>query len=311
MKRVVIKEELVKLTGDYKLAIVLNQMIYWSERIADFEAFIKEEKAEGCLEQPYQNGWIYKTAGELAEECMMTSSDATMRRYLNKLVEHGWLDVRSNPNFRWDKTLQYRLCLKKIQIDLFQLGYVLDGYRLPIQLSDMHNEHSNVQNESPNLHNERAITESTSESTSKNGKEEDINPFQFFEQNGFGTLGGHISQKITAWCEDLTDELVVKAMEIAVERGAKSFSYVETILRDWADKQVISIQDANALLMQYKESKTKQRVSSYQRKSTRKELVPDYMKQANYPQEAVELASVDFDAKKKELQQRIAALKSG
>ncbi|MER2059608.1 MAG: DnaD domain protein [Niallia sp.] len=279
-KRVVIKEELVKLTGDYKLAIVLNQMIYWSERIADFEEFIKEEKMGACPGQQNQNGWIYKTASELAEECMMTNSEATMRRYLNKLVEQGWLDVRHNPNFRWDKTLQYRLHLKKVQMDLFQLGYMLEGYRLPINWDDLQNAQSNVQNESSKLHDERAITESTSESTSENVKEEEINPFQFFEQNGFGTLGGHISQKITAWCENLTDELVIKAMEMAVERGAKSFAYVETILRDWADKKVRSIPEVNALMLTYKESKFKQQS---QRKHVRKELIPDYMKPANYP----------------------------
>ena len=37
LKRVVIKEELFALTGDFKEAIILNQFIYWSERIRDFD----------------------------------------------------------------------------------------------------------------------------------------------------------------------------------------------------------------------------------------------------------------------------------
>ena len=44
LKRVVIKEELVVLTGDFRCAILLNQFIYWSERTADAAKFLKEER---------------------------------------------------------------------------------------------------------------------------------------------------------------------------------------------------------------------------------------------------------------------------
>jgi hypothetical protein len=44
LKRVVIKEELVALTGDIIEAIILNQFLYWSERVEDFDKFIMEEK---------------------------------------------------------------------------------------------------------------------------------------------------------------------------------------------------------------------------------------------------------------------------
>jgi len=37
LKRIVIKEELVVLTGDYRKAILLNQFLYWSERVKDFD----------------------------------------------------------------------------------------------------------------------------------------------------------------------------------------------------------------------------------------------------------------------------------
>ena len=65
LKRVVIKEELVELTGDFTKAVILNQFIYWSERTRDFDSFIKEEKKrlsknkeESKIEK--QHGWIYK-----------------------------------------------------------------------------------------------------------------------------------------------------------------------------------------------------------------------------------------------------------
>lgn len=42
LKRAVIKEELVELTGDFKEAVVLNQLIFWSERVKDSDQFIHE-----------------------------------------------------------------------------------------------------------------------------------------------------------------------------------------------------------------------------------------------------------------------------
>ena len=42
LKRVVIKQELVELTGDYRAALILNQFIYWTERMRDTDKYIRE-----------------------------------------------------------------------------------------------------------------------------------------------------------------------------------------------------------------------------------------------------------------------------
>ena len=125
LKRVVIKEELVVLTGDYKKALMLNQFIYWSERVKDFDKFMIEEKERfikhGKLEVADEiiltNGWIYKKAEELSSELMLDYKIKAMRVHLKYLVEKGWLDERNNPIFNWDKTKQYRVNLLKIQTD--------------------------------------------------------------------------------------------------------------------------------------------------------------------------------------------------
>ncbi|MGR5970097.1 hypothetical protein ACT7C1_26915 [Bacillus paranthracis] len=88
LKRAVIKEELVILTGDFKKAILLNQLIYWSERVKDYDQFITEEKkrarmamnieekkrAELLKEIKLSHGWIYKTAEDLSSETMLNMS---------------------------------------------------------------------------------------------------------------------------------------------------------------------------------------------------------------------------------------------
>ena len=135
LKRVVIKEELVELTGDYRPAIILNQMLYWTERMFDTDNYIREEKTRALNNDTEINimeskGWIYKTAEDLNEELMVGMSTPTIRKYIKQLLEKGYLVQRRNPKYKWDKTMQYRVDLYKIQLDLGKLGYALEGYRL-------------------------------------------------------------------------------------------------------------------------------------------------------------------------------------
>ena len=61
---------------------------------------------------------------------MVGMSTPTIRKYIKQLVEKGYLVQRKNPKYKWDKTIQYRVDLYKIQLDLGKLGYALEGYRL-------------------------------------------------------------------------------------------------------------------------------------------------------------------------------------
>ena len=144
LKRVVIKEELVELTGDFRPAIILNQFIYWIERMYDTDKYIREENERALkhdlkVNMEESKGWIYKTAEELNNELMVGMSKATIGKYIKQLVEAGYLSQRRNPKYKWDKTLQYRVDLYKIQKDLAKLGYALEGYKLlpGIKISDV------------------------------------------------------------------------------------------------------------------------------------------------------------------------------
>lgn len=130
LKRIVIKEELRALTGSTLDAVVLGQFIYWSERVKDFDDFIKEEKKrDQNIKVDFSHGWIYKSAPELLEEIMMDVSEASIRRSMIRLNLHGWIARRNNPKYSWDKTFQYRVDFKKIQEELWDIGYYLEGYQ--------------------------------------------------------------------------------------------------------------------------------------------------------------------------------------
>ncbi len=168
LKRAVIKEELFVLLGrDTAEALILNQFLYWTKRMIDFDSFLAEEKKRigHDLNVELTNGWIYKTAAELAIEIMVDKSEQTIRRKLASLVKKGYLKERRNPNNNWDRTLQYRVDLIKLTADLLVRGYALEGFSLPVTLlmaklpnlqngvSNHHNGASNLENGVSNHHN--------------------------------------------------------------------------------------------------------------------------------------------------------------
>ncbi|MGC8483798.1 MAG: hypothetical protein ACP5OE_09170, partial [Thermodesulfobium sp.] len=44
LKVSIVREEFVELTGDPLVAIVLNQLFYWTQRVKDFDLLLEEER---------------------------------------------------------------------------------------------------------------------------------------------------------------------------------------------------------------------------------------------------------------------------
>lgn len=136
-----IRKELVALTQDSQLAVVLNQLLYWAQRVKDFDLFLEEERTCPLEDYPsLQYGWIYKTADELIEETLLTVSRPTMRKYLKMLVEEGWIEEKRNSDRKWDRTSHFRLNLKRIYEELLTLGYRLSGFEEDLFQRDRTNE---------------------------------------------------------------------------------------------------------------------------------------------------------------------------
>ncbi|WP_333508420.1 GIY-YIG nuclease family protein [Thermoanaerobacterium thermosaccharolyticum] len=129
LKRAVIREELMVISDDFFEAIILNQMLYWTEKADDYDQYVEEEKAR--IQQytislqntsTLSHGWIYKTAKELKEELMNITSEDTINRTLNNLVKKDFLNRRNNPKNKYDRTYQYRVNLKNILATLIKKG---------------------------------------------------------------------------------------------------------------------------------------------------------------------------------------------
>ena len=181
LKRAVIKEEYIAITGDLQKAVILNQFIYWAERVKDFDLFIQQENERavqnGMPVQDMTYGWMYKTAQELSDETMLGLSNSSMRVHIKALMEKGFISERNNPKYKWDRTKQYRVNLLEIMDALKSHGYKLENYTIehrcsksdfPISETENRNfisEHHNAQNETaiPEI----TTTEITTEITNK------------------------------------------------------------------------------------------------------------------------------------------------
>jgi hypothetical protein len=133
LRRVVIKEEYIALTGDHVSAVLLSQIEYWTMRTHDFDRFLAEERNRAKMEGeetgvPFLHGWIYKTAEDLSTETMMGLSANTIRARLRRMVERGWIGERNNPDHSWDRTKQYRFNAIAVTVSLECLGYHLEGW---------------------------------------------------------------------------------------------------------------------------------------------------------------------------------------
>src|SRR5690606_12883830 len=59
-----------------------------------------------------------------------------------------------------------------------------------------------------------------------------VNPFVFFEQEGFGTLGSFVAERLGDLIDTYGETLVLSAMKEAILHGAKNLKYVEAILKN-------------------------------------------------------------------------------
>ncbi|MGE7546078.1 DnaD domain-containing protein [Sporosarcina newyorkensis] len=199
----------VELTGDLAEAILLNQIVFYSD---------KSKRTDG---------FFYKTHRDWTEEVCLTERQirhATKKLKEKKLIETKVLKANGAP------TTHYKL----LSDNLVKWITTLCG----------NGKQQNVVIDYDIM--SQSLTEITTEITTENNNNEDAHKpvesaFKFFEQNGFGILTPHVADKIGAWIDDTNEGLVIYALQIAVENSALRWNYAESILRDWSNKKYISV----------------------------------------------------------------------
>lgn len=77
---------------------------------------------------------------------------------------------------------------------------------------------------------------------------EQENCFNFYEQN-FGIMAPYLIEQVGQWLDDFEEQhdIIIFAMQIALERNKRSWGYIQAILKDWLDNGAKSLQDCEAL----------------------------------------------------------------
>ena len=113
---------------------------------------------------------------------------------------------------------------------------------------------------------EQQVHTNKNEKNEKNEKnvvvvEEQQSVFQLY-QSIFGMLNSVTTQNLEYWCNDLSTELVSEALKISAKSNARNFKYTESILRNWEQEGVKTLDDVKALAVKRERNTTKQQKSN-------------------------------------------------
>ncbi|MFJ8460627.1 DnaD domain protein [Lysinibacillus xylanilyticus] len=126
--------------------------------------------------------------------------------------------------------------------------------------------------------------------------------FQFYEQNGFGALAAHVAYKIGHWIDDLSEELVIHAMKLAVENNILRWSYVDKILHDWTNKKFRTIEEVKAHRLRYAAQKKQRHHSIQSNQQGHQEIVPEWFHQRHEDNSDTEAGKfIDFEAERQKI----------
>lgn len=175
------------------------------------------------------------------------------------------------------------------------------------QINDKHYQPTNnqqVTNNQPT--NNQQVTTSKKNKEIKKNKEyisTTITDAVSFYLENFGQLAPITAEEIIAWINDTNEELVLHAMKIAIDRNNRSWGYVKGILKNWQNKNVKTVQQANAADTEFKNKQSTKRTSfSKNISKNKKEVVPKWMNQEKQEQQEI---TPDIEERRKNIEEWI------
>lgn len=121
------------------------------------------------------------------------------------------------------------------------------------------------------------------ESKDKDSQEENvvIGAIDFYQQN-FGILNPYTSQQIVDAIETFNDDIVIKAMQIALENNVRNYNYVRAILKKWYEHNATTIEDIESLEVEYKNKQVKKSYGKSQKESVAPKWLNQETRQEKY-----------------------------
>ncbi|PEB41908.1 DnaD domain-containing protein [Bacillus pseudomycoides] len=196
------------------------------KRLAEMETGYNRETVEKLLQRFVEYGKILYDA-ETKELCILNwlRYNPVTNTNMEKCVLRELKTVKS-------KEFVYMFLQKCLEEEM-NIPLLLENFGMPGELSEI-------------------IPQASIESYEEDEEVEETEPgggvFMFYEQN-FGSLSSYAAEELSGWMADLSEELVLKALQIAFENNKRTLAYVKGILRDWHGKgytKVIEVEEAAA-----------------------------------------------------------------
>ncbi|HDR7526706.1 TPA: DnaD domain protein [Bacillus paranthracis] len=189
-----------------------------------------------CRHLNQETGSCFPSLPTIGKKVGMSKN--TVIKALNTLIEIGYVTKEKRSS--------------KEQGDMSNVYYVNDVHDLNGGVHQMNrggsgDERGGVHEVNPNNTNLNNTNLTISSSSSSK------NPFSFYESN-IGVLNPFMADGIEHWIKDTSEELVVAAMERALKQQ-KKWNYAEGILKQWANKNIKTLSDVEALEAEYQRNK--------------------------------------------------------
>ncbi|MER2119242.1 MAG: DnaD domain protein [Solibacillus sp.] len=188
-----------------------------------------------------ERGYCWASNSYFAE--LYKVSKSTVSRWIQQLIEKGYIDSE----------MHYKEGSKEVESRILTIATPIRKNEYTPMQKNGEGTHKNEY--TPPLKN--AKDNNTSFNNTSNNKEEkgSPNPFTFYQENGFGVLSSYVSDKLNNWIDDLSEEHVIYAMQIAVENNSIRWNYVEKILKDWFNRNLKTMEAVHAARAQFEAQK--------------------------------------------------------
>lgn len=225
----------VEMVGDYTTAILLNQIVFYSD---------KSKRTDG---------FFYKTYKDWQEELMLT--ERQVRLSTNKLKDLKLVETKLK-KADGSPTLHYKLDMDVLSDSILTLCQNRNSHNVRNE-TDIMSESLTVDNTVDNTVNnysreELAVADQIKKDFENRKRKQNLNSFgqviQCIERNLTMHIGYKEQQLAKMWLDENNDNapLIIYAIERSKEKGKKA-PFVDYLLKDWARQGISDPQKAKAV----------------------------------------------------------------
>lgn len=169
-----------------------------------------------------------------------------VKTFLNLLETDGMLHIKT--------TSKYTL-ITIVNYDFYQSEEGRKKHQNDIRTtSEQHQSNINPTSKQHQTNTNNNDNNNNNVNNDNNNNKDGVGCFDFYQSNGFGILKPYVAEQMNAWIDDFEkdgDEIVIAAMQQAVNNNVLNWNYVNGILKRWANNNVQSMKDVEALLKQH------------------------------------------------------------